>query len=43
MMARTLSRFPWRSLISREYRLAEAGEALRDMETLAVVKALVRP
>jgi L-iditol 2-dehydrogenase len=43
LMARTLSRFPWRSLVSREYRLAEAGEALRDMETLAVVKALVRP
>jgi threonine dehydrogenase-like Zn-dependent dehydrogenase len=43
MMARWKSRFPWRSLITREYRLAEASDALRDMERLAVVKALVRP
>ena len=43
MMARWKARFPFRSLISREYRLAEAGEALRDMEGLAVVKALIRP
>jgi L-iditol 2-dehydrogenase len=43
MMARFKSRFPWRSLITREYRLAEAADALRDMERLAVVKALIRP
>ena len=43
MMARFKDRFPWRSLITREYRLADAAEALRDMERLAVVKALVRP
>jgi threonine dehydrogenase-like Zn-dependent dehydrogenase len=43
MMARYKERFPWRTLISREYRLHEAGVALRDMERLAVVKALIRP
>jgi len=43
MMARWKSRFPWRSLISREYRLADATDALHDMERLLVVKALVRP
>jgi L-iditol 2-dehydrogenase len=43
MMARTKDRFPWRSLVTREYGLAEAGEALQDMERLAVVKALLRP
>src|SRR5262245_18788852 len=30
-------------LVTRQYRLEEAGEALRDMERLAVVKALIRP
>jgi threonine dehydrogenase-like Zn-dependent dehydrogenase len=43
MMAKTRARFPWRSLVTREYRLGEAAEALRDMERLAVVKALIRP
>jgi L-iditol 2-dehydrogenase len=43
LMARTRARFPWRSLITREYALREAGEALSDMERLAVVKALIRP
>ena len=35
-------RFRWRELITREYRLAEAGRALEDMESLSVVKALIR-
>ena len=43
MLARCKTRFPFRSLISREYRLEQAGEALSDMERLAVVKALIRP
>ena len=43
MLARSKTRFPFRSLISREYRLDQAGEALSDMERLAVVKALIRP
>jgi L-iditol 2-dehydrogenase len=43
MLARCKTRFPFRSLISREYRLEQAGEALSDMERLAVLKALIRP
>jgi L-iditol 2-dehydrogenase len=43
MLGRVKARFPFRSLITREYALAEAEEALRDMERLAVVKALIRP
>ncbi len=43
MMARHNSRFCWRDLITREYRLEEAGQALEDMERLAVVKGVIRP
>jgi L-iditol 2-dehydrogenase len=43
MMARHRDRFRWRDLVTREYRLAEAAQALADMERLAVVKALIRP
>ena len=43
MMAKHVARFRWRELITREYGLTEANEALRDMERLAVVKALIRP
>jgi threonine dehydrogenase-like Zn-dependent dehydrogenase len=43
LMARRRDRFRWRELVTREYRLAEAGQALADMERLAVVKALIRP
>jgi L-iditol 2-dehydrogenase len=43
MLARHKSRFPFKSLISREYRLGQAAEALAEMERLAVVKALIRP
>ena len=32
-----------RELITREYALQDAGQALQDMERLAVVKALIRP
>jgi L-iditol 2-dehydrogenase len=43
MMARHNDRFRWRELVTREYPLAKAGDALADMERLAVVKALIRP
>ena len=42
MMARHRERFRWASLVTREYPLAQAGQALADMESLSVVKALVR-
>ena len=43
MLARHNARFRWRDLVTREYGLAQAQEALSDMERLAVVKALIRP
>ncbi len=43
MMASHNARFRWRDLITREYRLEDAGQALEDMERLAVVKAVLRP
>jgi L-iditol 2-dehydrogenase len=43
LMARHRDRFRWRELITRRYSLSEAPDALRDMESLAVVKAVVRP
>ena len=43
MMARHRERFCWSRLVTREYPLARAARALADMESLTVVKALVRP
>jgi L-iditol 2-dehydrogenase len=43
LMARHRDRFRWRELITRRYSLDEANEALRDMERLAVVKAVIEP
>ncbi len=43
MMAKHDPRFRWRELVTREYPLAEAQEALEDMERFSVVKALIRP
>ena len=43
MMSKHRERFGWRELVTREYPLARAQEALEDMERLAVVKALIRP
>jgi L-iditol 2-dehydrogenase len=43
LMAKHNARFRWRELVTREYSLAQAQEALEDMEKLAVVKALIRP
>jgi len=43
LLARHKDRFRWRELVTREYALADAGQALADMERLAVVKAVIRP
>ena len=43
MMRQHRDRFRWRELVTREYSLERAGEALSDMENLSVVKALIRP
>jgi len=43
MMRRHDARFRWRELVTREYALADANQALEDMENLSVVKALIRP
>jgi hypothetical protein len=43
MMQRHRDRFRWRELVTREYELGEASQALADMEGLRVVKALIRP
>jgi hypothetical protein len=43
VMARYGSQFPWDKMISAEYSLDQAGQALADVEGLKVVKALIRP
>jgi L-iditol 2-dehydrogenase len=43
LMARHDRRLGWRRLVSREYPLESAGEALVAMERLDVVKAVIRP
>jgi L-iditol 2-dehydrogenase len=43
MMAKHAGRFRWSELVTREYPLAKANEALEDMESLSVIKALIRP
>jgi L-iditol 2-dehydrogenase len=42
-LSRLGDRFPWESLISRSYSLAEAQTALEDVAARRVVKALIRP
>ncbi|WP_302185581.1 hypothetical protein [Streptomyces sp. AC555_RSS877] len=42
-MARYRDQFRWTELISREYSLAEAQNALEDVARQRVVKALVVP
>ena len=34
---------PWRDMVSRTFRLAEAGEALAAVESRSALKALIRP
>ena len=43
MMAKHRERFRWADLVTRTYSLDHAGQALSDMESLAVVKAVIRP
>jgi L-iditol 2-dehydrogenase len=43
LMARHDARLGWRRLVSREYPLDGAGEALAAMERLEVMKAVIRP
>src|SRR5262249_39251287 len=43
MMTKHAARFRWRELVTREYPLAKAQEALEDMEGLRVIKAVTRP
>ena len=43
MMARTKDQLDWASLISRDYSLAEAAQALADVENLEVIKAIIDP
>lgn len=43
LMAKHDRRLGWRRLVSREYPLTAAGEALAAMERLEVVKAVIRP
>jgi len=41
--ARHGERFPWRDMVTRSYRLDEAGEALAAVEQRTVMKALIAP
>jgi len=43
LLARHDARLGWRRLVSREYPLDRAGEALAAMAALEVVKAVIRP
>ena len=43
VMAKHQGRFPWTEMISREYSLEEAEDALRDVQSLSVTKALIIP
>jgi len=43
MLSRTVGRMPWEKAITARYSLAQAGQALRDVEELRVVKAVIEP
>lgn len=43
ILARHGTQFPWLETITRRYGLADAGQALRDVEARTVVKALIVP
>lgn len=43
VMSRFGNRMDWSTLVSRRYRLDEAGQALADVEALRVVKAVIEP
>ena len=42
-MTKFHDKFPWDSIISREYTLDDAMSALKDVETLKVLKAIIKP
>ena len=42
LLARHAGRIDWTRLVSREYPLEQAGDALLAMERMEVVKAVVR-
>ena len=35
--------YPWEKIISREYSLEEASQALEDVDKLRVMKAIINP
>ena len=43
ILSRHQDRFPWRDVITAEYPLAEAEQALHDVEARRVVKAVINP
>ena len=43
MMARSKDGLEWTQMISRDYSLAEASQALADVENLRVIKAIIDP
>jgi L-iditol 2-dehydrogenase len=43
LLARHRDAFPWRSVISAEYPLADARQAIDDVEERRVVKAVINP
>jgi len=43
LMGKYHTRFPWHAMISRRYGLDEVEEALRDVESWAVTKAVIAP
>jgi len=43
LMNRYHHRFPWKDMISKCYGLAEAEQALRDVESRSVIKAVITP
>ena len=43
ILSRYADRFPWTDFITKEFTLSEANEAIKSVERLEVVKALIRP
>ncbi|MHA2276746.1 MAG: hypothetical protein ACXAC2_13310 [Candidatus Kariarchaeaceae archaeon] len=37
------TKFPWEKIISKIYSLDEANQALRDVQNLSVMKAVIKP
>lgn len=43
VMDKFKNKFPWEKIITREYSLEEAGQALEDVKSLKVMKAIIKP